>query len=99
MARDRRELDPYAPPPRHRDSSGLLVRGVILAALIGAAALGYTYYASQPQQEAALEQEVAENQAPLPAPAPPPAAEPAVDGSEAQPRPEAPIDAPQTPPG
>lgn len=37
--------DPYAPPPRHKDSSGKLVRVVILASVIGLAAAGYALYA------------------------------------------------------
>lgn len=34
--------DPYAPPPRHRDRSGALLRVVIVAALLGVAVWGYT---------------------------------------------------------
>jgi len=38
---ERHAQDPYAPPPRHRDRSGWLVRLVIVAGLLGAAAWGY----------------------------------------------------------
>ncbi len=47
MRRDDR--DPYTPPPRHRDGSGAVVRFVIVAALLGAAAWGYMAYKDQPQ--------------------------------------------------
>jgi cytoskeletal protein RodZ len=56
----RREKDPYAPPPRHRDSSGAVVRFAIIAALLGAAAWGYMQYAEQPQRTALLEPAVEE---------------------------------------
>lgn len=36
--------DPYAPPPMHHDRSGALVRFVIVAALLGAAAWGYVSF-------------------------------------------------------
>lgn len=41
---ERDTQDPYAPPPRHRDRSGALVRLVIVAGLLGAAAWGYTEF-------------------------------------------------------
>lgn len=34
------QRDPYAPPPRHRDHSGAVVRVVLLAALLGLTAWG-----------------------------------------------------------
>jgi hypothetical protein len=45
----RREKDPYAPPPRHRDASGAIVRFGIIAVLLGAAAWGWMEYRDQPQ--------------------------------------------------
>jgi hypothetical protein len=61
--------DPYAPPPRHKERSGAVVRLAVIAALIGAAAWGYMEYSQQPQtalvEPAAEEQQVAENQAAL----------------------------------
>jgi hypothetical protein len=36
--------DPYAPPPRHRDRSGALVRFVLIAAMLGVAVWGYTEF-------------------------------------------------------
>jgi hypothetical protein len=47
------DRDPYAPPPRHKDRSGAIVRVLIIAALIGAAAWGYMEF-SQSQQTAGL---------------------------------------------
>ncbi len=41
--------DPYAPPPRHRDGSGAVVRFALVAAMLGAAAWGYMAYRDQPQ--------------------------------------------------
>lgn len=63
-----REQDSYAAPPRHKDSSGVVVRGVILAGLLGLAAFGYSYYASQPRAELipSEERQVADNAAPPP---------------------------------
>jgi hypothetical protein len=75
----RREKDPYAPPPRHRDSSGAVVRFAIIAALLGAAAWGYTEYAQQPQTalvEPAEEQRMAESGYAVTTPAPPETATP-----------------------
>lgn len=62
----RAAADPYAPPPRHKDKSGVLVRGVILAGLLGVAALGYSHYAAQPRTPlvATEEQQLAENMTP-----------------------------------
>ncbi|HYD73932.1 MAG TPA: hypothetical protein VEF55_12405 [Candidatus Binatia bacterium] len=45
----RREADPYAPPPRHKERSGGVVRLAVIAALLGAAAWGYMEYSQQPQ--------------------------------------------------
>jgi hypothetical protein len=44
-----RDRDPYAPPPRHKERSGAVVRFVIIAALLGVAVWGYTEFADQPQ--------------------------------------------------
>jgi hypothetical protein len=41
--------DPYAPPPRHRDHSGAMVRLVVVGALLAAAAWGFMEYNRQPQ--------------------------------------------------
>ncbi|MBL8530792.1 MAG: hypothetical protein JNK94_03570 [Hyphomonadaceae bacterium] len=43
-------IDPYAPPPRHKDRSGALVRIVAVGALLAAAIAGYSYVSSQPVQ-------------------------------------------------
>jgi len=57
------QKDPYAPPPRHRERSGAVVRFAIVAALPGAAAWGYMEYSQGPQTvlvaPAADEQDVA----------------------------------------
>ena len=39
--------DPYAPPPRHKDGSGKLVRVVILAGILGVAGAGYALYSDR----------------------------------------------------
>jgi hypothetical protein len=52
--------DPYAPPPMHHDHSGALVRIAIVAALLGAAAWGYTSFADR--EQTALVPEFAEEQ-------------------------------------
>lgn len=44
------ETDPYAPPPRYKMRSGAIMRFIVLAALLGAAAWGYVAFTSQPQQ-------------------------------------------------
>jgi len=63
MRRDHQ--DPYAAPPRHKERSGGVVRFVVIAALLGAAAWGYMEYAQQPQtalvEPGAEETTVAEN--------------------------------------
>jgi hypothetical protein len=107
----RKEKDPYAPPPMYHDRSGALVRIVIMAGLLGAAAWGYTWYTSQEQTalvpEAVEEQQLA--QAPMlpetppeaapeaaPTPAPPPrAAAPVRRSAPAEPAPE-PVPPPST---
>lgn len=73
--------DPYVPPPRYKMRSGGMVRYVIVAALLGAAAWGYMEYAQGPQtalvEPSAEEQTLADSgyDAPLPAlPGAPPAA-------------------------
>lgn len=43
------DRDPYAPPPRHKDRSGAVVRFLIIAGLIGAAAWGYMEFSQSPQ--------------------------------------------------
>jgi hypothetical protein len=48
MREDRNPQDPYAPPPRHKDKSGALVRIVLIAAMLGVAVWGYTEYAEGP---------------------------------------------------
>jgi hypothetical protein len=63
MPRDRNQ-DPYAPPPRYKERSGAVMRFIILAALLGAAAWAYVTYSGQ-QQTASLtspaQQEVADS--------------------------------------
>jgi uncharacterized protein HemX len=54
--------DPYAPPPRHKDSSGAVVRVAILAGLLGLAAAGYGIYAGQAQEASNAEMGVEEQQ-------------------------------------
>ncbi|MCC6787124.1 MAG: hypothetical protein IT547_04735 [Hyphomonadaceae bacterium] len=39
--------DPYAPPPMHHDRSGPVLRVALLAVLLGAAGLGYAWFAGQ----------------------------------------------------
>lgn len=64
MREERHAQDPYAPPPRHKDKSGALVRVVLIAAMLGVAVWGYTQYADGPtlvaEQEAVQEQQVAD---------------------------------------
>jgi len=40
--------DPYAPPPRHKERSGPILRVVILAGLLAAAAWGYMAFSQGP---------------------------------------------------
>ena len=60
MAKTIEQNDPYAPPPMHHDKSGSVLRGVILAGMLGAAALGYVWYSGQ--ERTALVPEIAEEQ-------------------------------------
>ena len=55
-----KDRDPYTPPPMHHDRSGPVLRVAILAAMLGAAGLGYAWMSSQPQT--ALVPEIAEEQ-------------------------------------
>lgn len=57
MPRNQDELDPYAPPPRHKERSGPLVRVVLIAAMLGLAAWGYTEYSSQGGQSLVAEEQ------------------------------------------
>lgn len=82
------ERDPYAPPPRHRDGSGAILRVVILGAMIAGVAWTYFSFAGSEQSAGltpAVEQNVAET---LPAP-------PAASTTSESPSPEA---APEPPP-
>ncbi|MFN3464005.1 MAG: hypothetical protein ACK4X1_07985 [Terricaulis sp.] len=54
------DTDPHAPPPMHHDRSGAVLRVVLLAAMLGAAGLGYAWYTQQPRT--ALVPEVIEEQ-------------------------------------
>jgi len=81
--------DPYAPPPRHRDRSGAILRVGLLAVLLGAAAWGFMAYDDGPSlvAEAPIEQtqRLADSSldAPLPESEPlvvPPSVEPAPAG-------------------
>lgn len=53
MARNQDDIDPYAPPPRYKNRSGAVMRFIVLAALLGAAAWGYVEFSNQ-QQTASL---------------------------------------------
>lgn len=44
------EQDPYNPPPRYKESSGKLVRVLILAGVLGVVGAGYAFYADDIQQ-------------------------------------------------
>lgn len=57
MPRNPEEIDPYAPPPRHKERSGPLVRVVLIAAMLGLAAWGYTEYSSQGGQSLVAEEQ------------------------------------------
>lgn len=46
------DRDPYAPPPRYKESSGKLVRVLILAGVLGVVGAGYALYADDIQQAA-----------------------------------------------
>lgn len=41
------QTDPYAPPPRHKDTSGKFVRVLILAGILGVAGAGYALYSDR----------------------------------------------------
>lgn len=59
--------DPYAPPPRHKDKSGAVVRAALLVAMLGGAAWGYMSFANAPQTASLIpaeEQTFAEARAP-----------------------------------
>jgi hypothetical protein len=57
---DTKDRDPYTPPPMHHDRSGAVLRVTLLAAMLGAAGLGYAWMSQQPQT--ALVPEVVEEQ-------------------------------------
>jgi hypothetical protein len=48
--------DPYAPPPRHKERSGAVVRVLILGALLAGAAWGYMEYGQGDGQSLVAEQ-------------------------------------------
>lgn len=56
--------DPYAPPPRHKERSGPVVRIVLIAAMLAAGVWAYTEYSQLPQEPLVAEnqQQVAENE-------------------------------------
>lgn len=60
--------DPYAPPPRHKDKSGPIVRVALLGAMLAGAAWGYMSFANAPETASlapvAEEQTFAEARAP-----------------------------------
>ena len=102
MPRNRDDTDPYAPPPRYKERSGAVMRFIILAALLGAAAWGYVEFSNQ-QQTASLNppasQELADSgyqAAPTPEAAPPgsaPAATPPATARTTPPTPASPAPA------
>ncbi|ANP44852.1 hypothetical protein [Candidatus Viadribacter manganicus] len=59
-----KDRDPYAPPPMHHDRSGAVLRVTLLAAMLGAAGLGYAWMSSQPRTalvpQATQDQQVAD---------------------------------------
>ncbi len=71
--------DPYAPPPRHRDHSGAMLRIVLVAGLLGAAVWGYTQFDEGPGlvAEAPQEQSLADSSLDTQRPEAPPLGEPA----------------------
>lgn len=103
--------DPYAPPPLKKDRSGPILRIVILAGLLGAAALGYAALSAQHPQSAQLsqpgaDQQLAENSntqtdqtaaqaTPEATPAPPAPAPRAAPARRASSSRRAPVDTPQ----
>jgi len=44
------ETDPHIAPPRHKDSSGKLVRVVMVAGILGVAAAGYVMFSDRIEQ-------------------------------------------------
>lgn len=48
------QRDPYAPPPRHKDRSGAVVRVVILATLLAGGALAYAHFSDRLEDSQAL---------------------------------------------
>ncbi len=49
MAETPQTNDPYAPPPRYKSKSGVMVRVALLAAMLAGAAWGYMSFANAPQ--------------------------------------------------
>jgi len=68
--------DPYAPPPRHRDKSGAIVRVGLLAVLLGAVAWGYMEFNEGPGLVAQAPIEETQNLADSSLDAPAPSTEP-----------------------
>lgn len=98
MPDERIEADPYAPPPRHKERSGAVVRIVILCALLAAAAWGYVEYGQGPGlvgEAPQSEQVMADTRYDNSILAPPPAAAPQAP----QPTPGAPPSEPPSPAG
>jgi hypothetical protein len=63
-ARQRVSGDPYAPPKMHKDNTGGLVRGGVLALLLAGAAVGSYFYMQGADERVPLGQEATELQAP-----------------------------------
>lgn len=57
--------DPYAPPPRHKEKSGPILRVIILGGLLAAAAWGYMEFGQGPSlvAEAPTEQQIVADRA------------------------------------